>query len=134
MSILSAVDCGNLHIIKNADRPSAAVITDTGVDAASGWQDVDLSSYVPNGTKAVVIDFYIQVTNADDFGFWYIRADDETNALKMRATAIAGEQGASNTKLLCEATVWAPNGVFQYKGHDVFPLSSLNGYLKGYYI
>jgi hypothetical protein len=65
MSILSAVDCGTLHIVSNY-----IILVNSVNPSSTSVYSVNVRNYVPNGTKAILAS--VRLTNAGT-GNQYIR-------------------------------------------------------------
>jgi hypothetical protein len=135
MSILSAVDCGTLHIIKEADRSSALDVNDTSV--GDTWEEADFSSMVPNGTKAILVNMFIYTTSSNDKSMLLIRSGDssDTNTTRTRVLRVRAQLGASGLGVGAAIIIRAENGIFDYRRYSsTYPITSVQISLHGYYL
>jgi hypothetical protein len=137
MSILSAVDCGNLHLIPQDDLPTTtgdANISDTSV--STSWEEADMSGALPNGVKAVLMYVEIRLSTADDKSILLTRAsgDSAGEVLGVFAQRIEAQLGASGYihvgGYIIQRVV---NGKFEYRHFTSWPISRVRFFLRGYY-
>jgi hypothetical protein len=135
MSIYSAVNCGNLHLIPQDERNTDWDLDDSGVATSFGTDSADFSGNVPSGTKAllVYIQFYSNDTN--DWAILYTRGDGEssTDAHQTVFSSIGAEIGATGYRMSAPDIIYAPNGKFDYYCHATYSINELRMIVMGYY-
>lgn len=127
---------GHLYYFLAENRPGAAILAS---GSATSFTDVDFSSYVPQGTKAVLV--YVKIALTGDGALDFARAEFRENG---------SSESDANKTLCCQAAITnlgaglvnepsfvmpircSTDGIIEYKVNDAN--AGLSLFLRGYYI
>jgi hypothetical protein len=134
MSILSAVDCGTLKMIPT-DYIGTSYIINSPVTTT--WETADLSAYVPNGAKAVLLAIRIYVSGTGDADMILCLRDygsSGTLNVDTYRLQIYANGGSSLLLIGADAIVRVTDGKFQFAETASRPIDRFQAQLLGYYI
>jgi len=90
MALVSSIETGTQKIINYGDDVS--IFSDSTLETADGWQEVDVSSYVPNGSRSAKVRY--RCNNAGDaFVTFDLSIDNGTNV----TNNVVGIEAADNS-------------------------------------